>query len=90
VQVYDTHDPLLWLANLTQGSMVLANKNVNEVALGIVTLIFGAVLCMPLVMLQCMRCIQKVTQQQSPLLTGSSLDMHLVELAESPLDISSQ
>lgn len=52
VAIYDSHDPFLFVANLTQGGMVLAEDKVNEVALGITFAVFGFVLMVPFALLK--------------------------------------
>lgn len=48
VQLYNANDPFLFAANLTHGTMVLADENVNEAAFGIVAMVLGVLLCAPL------------------------------------------
>jgi hypothetical protein len=47
VQLYSAHDPYLMVAKLTNGTMVLANENVNELALGLATMLMGVIFCLP-------------------------------------------
>ena len=72
VQLFDTHDPYLFVANLTSGSMVLANENVNEAALGILAIVFGLILCAPLLVLKVVQLVYRKRASQTPLFTSPS------------------
>jgi hypothetical protein len=56
VTIYNAHDPYLYTANLTGGTMVLAEDKLNEVALGITAAVFGFVLMIPVFLLKIIDC----------------------------------
>ena len=84
VQVYDTNDPSLFVANLTSGSMVLANDNVNEAAMGIVAFVAAGILCMPFTLLKGLEVFEWLgvrMQQPKQLLTSTpGIDQQFVDL----------
>lgn len=56
VQLYNANDPYLFAANLTHGTLVLADESVNEAAFGVVAMVLGALLCAPLCVTLLMDC----------------------------------
>jgi hypothetical protein len=89
VQLYNAHDPYLTVARLTNGTMVLANENVSEVAFGLVTLLMGLILCIPL----CMTLVVDVIDKRSKEREGRAREQakqeqdHQVEVALSHLSL---
>lgn len=56
VGIYEAHDPYLFVANLTSGSMTLAESSINSAACGIIAIVLGAVLLVPFVLLKALDC----------------------------------
>lgn len=51
LSLLDTHDPAIFASNLTAGTLVLANESANEAAFGVVAMVLGCILCVPLAVL---------------------------------------
>jgi hypothetical protein len=66
LQLYNANDPFLFVANMTNGSMVLAKDNINEMALGMVSLLLSVAFCIPLVFLYTIAWAGRNWQRRNP------------------------
>ena len=84
VQVVHAFDPHLFVANMTSGSMILANTNVNEVAFGAVAIVLAVVLASPLLLTLLIGACQRLPAlwrdkggKGAPYKESRSLDVHV-------------
>lgn len=74
VGLFEAHDPYLFVANLTSGSMALAESNINTAAFGIVAFVFGAVLLIPLFLLKVLDMFDATRRRRSGRLSYSDFE----------------
>lgn len=72
--LYEAHDPYLFVANLTSGSMTLAESRINSAATGIVAMVLGAVLLVPYVLLKLLDLCEANRRKQSVKFNALSFD----------------
>lgn len=87
MQLYNAHDPYLMVARLTNGTMVLANENISEVAFGLVTLLMGLILCIPLCMVLVVDVIDKRSKEREGRAREQAKQDHQLEVALSHLSL---
>lgn len=80
VALFEAHDPYMFVANLTSGSMMLADSSINSAACGIVAIVFGAVLIIPLVLLKAVDLCE--AQRRKRLVKFSSLSFDDIPLQQ--------
>lgn len=80
VGLFEAHDPYLFVANLTAGSMMLAETSINRAACGIIAIVFGAVLMVPYLLLKAVDLCE--LQRRKRLVKFTSLSFDAVPLQQ--------
>lgn len=80
VALYEAHDPYLFVANLTGGSMMLAESSSNGAAFGIMAIVFGSFLLVPCVLMKALDTCE--TQRRKRLVKFSPLSFDEIPLQQ--------